>query len=87
MNQAKKAKRSFSPEQKVNILNQIETSIKRAIIVERAMALFVKRKINQKDLSKVIADDIRSGDLNKALRRAEKIGQNEPLGIVAAAGI
>ncbi|AHI05634.1 putative adventurous gliding motility protein R [Bdellovibrio bacteriovorus W] len=58
-----------------------------AIIAERGMALFMKRKINQKEISKVIADDIRSGDLQRALRRSQQIGQNEPLGVVAAAGI
>jgi len=58
-----------------------------AIIIERAVALFVRRKTNQKNLSKMIADDIRSGNLEKALRRSQQIGQSEPLGVVAAAGI
>ncbi|MGE5086491.1 MAG: MotA/TolQ/ExbB proton channel family protein [Bacillota bacterium] len=58
-----------------------------SIIVERSMALFGKRKINQKDLSKAIAEDIRSGDLNKALRRSMQISATEPLGVVASAGI
>lgn len=58
-----------------------------AIIIERAVALFVRRKTNQKNLSKMIADDIRSGNLEKALRRSQQIGQSEPLGMVAAAGI
>jgi len=58
-----------------------------AIIVERAIALFINRKTNQKSLSKVIADDIRSGNLEKALRRSQQIGQKDPLGVVAAAGI
>jgi biopolymer transport protein ExbB/TolQ len=58
-----------------------------AIIVERSMALFGKRKINQKELSKAIAEDIRSGDLNKALRRSMQISATEPLGVVASAGI
>lgn len=58
-----------------------------AIIVERSMALFGKRKINQKELSKAIAEDIRSGDLNKALRRSMQMSATEPLGVVASAGI
>lgn len=58
-----------------------------AIIVERSMALFGKRKINQKELSKAIAEDIRSGDLNKALRRSMQLSATEPLGVVASAGI
>lgn len=58
-----------------------------AIIVERVMALFVNRKINQKDLSKTIAEDIRSGNLDKALRRSMQLSANQPLGAVASAGI
>ncbi len=58
-----------------------------AIIIERAVALFGARKVNQKDLSKVIAEDIRSGNLDKALRRSMQLGSKEPLGVVAAAGI
>lgn len=58
-----------------------------AIIVERSLALFGKRKINQKELSKAIAEDIRSGDLNKALRRSMQLSATEPLGVVASAGI
>ncbi|MFM6929480.1 MAG: MotA/TolQ/ExbB proton channel family protein [Bdellovibrio sp.] len=58
-----------------------------AIIVERSMALFGKRKINQKELSRAIAEDIRSGDLNKALRRSMQLSATEPLGVVASAGI
>jgi biopolymer transport protein ExbB/TolQ len=58
-----------------------------AIIIERSLALFSQRKTNQKDLSKAIAEDIRSGNLDKALRRSQAIGVREPLGAVAAAGI
>lgn len=58
-----------------------------AIIIERSLALFSQRKTNQKDLSKAIAEDIRSGNLDKALRRSQTIGVREPLGAVAAAGI
>lgn len=58
-----------------------------AIIAERAFALFSKRKTNQKDLSKVLAEDIRSGNLEKALKRSMQIGLREPIGVVAAAGI
>jgi biopolymer transport protein ExbB/TolQ len=58
-----------------------------AIIIERSIALFSNRKTNQKDLSKTLAADIRSGDLDKALRRSQAIGKREPLGAVASAGI
>lgn len=58
-----------------------------AIIAERAIALFGSRKPNQKEISKVLAEDIRAGNLEKALRRSLQIGSKEPLGVVAAAGI
>jgi biopolymer transport protein ExbB/TolQ len=58
-----------------------------AIMVERAVALFGQRKTNQKELSKILAEDIRAGNLEKALRRATQMGVKEPLGAVASAGI
>ncbi|MNK11968.1 Biopolymer transport protein ExbB [compost metagenome] len=58
-----------------------------AIIAERVFALFVNRKTNQKDLSRVISEDIRSGNLEKALRRSMQLGTKEPLAVVASAGI
>lgn len=58
-----------------------------AIIAERVYALFVNRKPNQKVLAKAIADDIKSGDLEKALKKAKQLDVNEPLRNVAAAGI
>lgn len=57
------------------------------IIIERAYALFMNRRPNQKTLSKVLADDIQNGNLEKALKRAQQMGINNPLGTVAAAGI
>ncbi|WP_413574465.1 MotA/TolQ/ExbB proton channel family protein [Bdellovibrio sp. HCB290] len=58
-----------------------------AIIAERSIALFMNRKVNQKDISKTIADDIKSGNLDKALRRSMQLGLTQPLGVVASAGI
>ncbi|WP_413584074.1 MotA/TolQ/ExbB proton channel family protein [Bdellovibrio sp. HCB274] len=58
-----------------------------AIIAERSVALFMNRKVNQKDISKTIADDIKSGNLDKALRRSMQLGMTQPLGVVASAGI
>lgn len=58
-----------------------------AIIIERCIALYVNRKDNQKDLSKMIAEDIKNGDLDKALSRSKMLASKEPLGVVAAAGI
>ncbi|RYZ78140.1 MAG: MotA/TolQ/ExbB proton channel family protein, partial [Proteobacteria bacterium] len=56
-----------------------------AIMIERAVALFVNRKDNQKALSKSLAEDIRNGDLDKALRKSQQLGLKEPLGVVASA--
>lgn len=58
-----------------------------AIIIERSYALFVKRKDNQKQLVKSIAEDIRSGDLEKALKKTKQLDASEPIRHVAAAGI
>jgi biopolymer transport protein ExbB/TolQ len=58
-----------------------------AIIAERSMALFVNRKDNQKDLARTMGEDIRSGNLEKALRRSMQLGTTQPIGVVAAAGI
>lgn len=57
-----------------------------AIIIERAIALYMMRKTNQKDVSKILALEIRSGQLDKALRRAQSMG-NQPMGVIASAGI
>lgn len=58
-----------------------------AIIAERVTALFINRKANQKDLAKILAEDIRTGNLDKALKRSMQLGKTEPLGSVASAGI
>lgn len=58
-----------------------------AIIAERVVALFMSRKDNQKELSKTLAEDIRSGNLEKALRRSLQMSSTAPLGAVASAGI
>ncbi|MEK2688732.1 MotA/TolQ/ExbB proton channel family protein [Bdellovibrio sp. GT3] len=58
-----------------------------AIIAERSVALFMNRKVNQKDISKTLAEDIKAGNLDKALRRSMQLGMTQPLGVVASAGI
>lgn len=58
-----------------------------AIIAERSYALFMNRKANQKNLAKLLNDDIQSGNLDRALKRAQQMGINNPLGTVASAGI
>lgn len=58
-----------------------------AITIERSIALYMNRKDNQKNLAKLLGEDIRSGNLEKALKRSEALGKSEPLGVVAAAGL
>jgi biopolymer transport protein ExbB len=58
-----------------------------AIILERAYALFLDRKTNQRNIAKVISEDIRSGNMEKALKRAESLSKSQPVGTVAAAGL
>jgi len=58
-----------------------------AIILERVFALFVTRKDNQKKLVKVLSDEVRTGQLEKALKKAETLSKYQPLGTVAAAGL
>jgi biopolymer transport protein ExbB/TolQ len=58
-----------------------------AIILERVFALFVSRKDNQKKLVKVLSEEVRTGQLEKALKKAESISRSQPLGAVAAAGL
>lgn len=58
-----------------------------AITIERSIALYMNRKDNQKNLAKMLGEDIRSGNLEKALKRSEALGKSEPLGVVAAAGL
>lgn len=58
-----------------------------AIILERVFALFVSRKDNQKKMVKVLSEEVRTGQLEKALKKAESISKSQPLGAVAAAGL
>ena len=58
-----------------------------AIMLERAAALFMNRKPNQKELVKLLNEDIRLGNLEKALKRAQTMGQSQPIGVVASAGL
>lgn len=58
-----------------------------AIIIERSIALYMNRQTNQKDIGKTLVEEIRSGQMEKALKKAEAFGRTQPIGIVAAAGI
>ena len=78
MNQAKKAKRNFSPEQKVNILNQIETSIKSGMTttaaVEKAGIAYTLYNKWKRQLSVGIKASLRNGKApaDKEKKRMER---------------
>lgn len=57
-----------------------------AIIVERVMALYVNRGPSQKDLSGAFEEDIRKGNLEKVIARAQNLGTDNPLAKVVQAG-
>lgn len=58
-----------------------------AIIAERCVALFVARKPNQKAITKLFIEDIRSGNLDKAMKKAQQLSSTQPIAVVAAAGL
>lgn len=55
-----------------------------AIIVERVIALYIKKKVDQKALAATFEKDIRRGDLDAVIEAAEK--SNSPLARVVLAG-
>lgn len=57
------------------------------IIAERSIALFMNRKPNQKELAKYLAGDIESGNLENALKKANRLQNSQPVGAVATAGL
>lgn len=57
------------------------------IIAERSIALFMNRKPNQKELAKYLAGDIEAGNLENALKKANRLSNAQPLGAVAQAGL
>lgn len=57
-----------------------------AIIVERAYALFVARQINQKQIAQAFEADIRKGQLDRVITRAQAMGKSTPIAVVAQAG-
>lgn len=58
-----------------------------AIIIERVFALYVIRKPNQKAVTKLFIDDIRSGNIEKAMKKAQSLGTTQPVSVVALAGM
>jgi biopolymer transport protein ExbB len=57
------------------------------IIAERVAALFFARKPNQKAITKLFSEDIRSGNLDKAMKKAMQLSSTQPIAVVAAAGL
>lgn len=57
-----------------------------AIIAERVMALFMSRQLNQRQIAKVFEADIKKGQLDKVLTRAQAMGSTTPIAVVVQAG-
>ncbi len=58
-----------------------------AIIAERSYYLFFKRSAGQKRLSASLENDIKKGQIEQALNKANSMSKSEPLGSIAYAGI
>ena len=57
-----------------------------AIVIERALTLFVKRKANQKELALTFEKDIRRGDIESVIANAQKLESTNPVARAIAAG-
>lgn len=57
-----------------------------AIIVERVIALYVTRKVNQHKFAQKFEADIRHGNISGVLKKAKKSALFNPIGNVIAAG-
>ncbi len=58
-----------------------------AIMLERIVALYMARRLNQDAISREIDFDIRKGELDSAMAKAERLGSSSPIGMVALAGL
>src|SRR5690606_26682941 len=58
-----------------------------AIILERIFFLYIRRSANQKKLASQFENDIRKGQLEQAIYKAQNMAQSQPLGVVAQAGL
>lgn len=56
------------------------------IIVERVMALYVKRTVSNRDMVNIFEDDIKRGNLSKVLKKAESLPHDSALRKVIEAG-
>lgn len=57
-----------------------------AIIAERVQALFMNRKITSRNTAKQFEDDIRQGQLDRAILKAKAMGQDQAIAKVVVAG-
>jgi biopolymer transport protein ExbB len=57
-----------------------------AIIAERIYALFMSRQLNQKQIASAFEADIRKGQLDRVISRAQAMGKSTPIAVVAQAG-
>lgn len=57
------------------------------VIAERVYFLYLRRSVGQRNLTKVFESDIKSGNLENALKQAATLSRSEPIGAVAAAGL
>jgi biopolymer transport protein ExbB len=58
-----------------------------AIIAERSLALYIKRKVDNKKIAKAFEADIKKGNMTTVLNRAKALGQTHALGRVIEAGV
>lgn len=57
-----------------------------AIIIERAVSLYMTKTASQSRLADLLESDIKSGRIEKALDRAQGLGNANPISLVARAG-
>lgn len=57
-----------------------------AIIIERVIALYVRRSVSSRQLVSVFEEDIKKGNLNKVIKKAEGLPQDSALRKVVEAG-
>src|SRR4051812_36419253 len=58
-----------------------------AIIAERSYFLYFRRTGGQKKLAGSFENDIKKGQIETAMSKAQNLGRTEPIGVVAQAGI
>src|ERR1700761_7938589 len=57
-----------------------------AIIAERVYALYFARQAKQKSLAKGFESDIRKGQIERVIARAQNLGRSNPISTVVQAG-